>query len=115
MRGGWGGCRIDFRGRLTVSRLQLKRVSRCRPAADAAGVHKRVNRKLRLRLAAWFSSAVAIPLAVPAEAMAAEGCGTSRVGEVTVATLRNAPLVTVSANGHPITLLLDTGAERTIV
>ena len=43
------------------------------------------------------------------------GCGTSRVGEITVATLKNAPLVTMSANGKPVTLLLDTGAEWTIL
>ncbi|HEX3415479.1 MAG TPA: retropepsin-like aspartic protease [Stellaceae bacterium] len=43
------------------------------------------------------------------------GCGTSRIGEITVATLRNAPIVTLIANGAPLTLLLDTGAEWTIV
>jgi predicted aspartyl protease len=43
------------------------------------------------------------------------GCGTNRVGEITVATLKNAPLVTLSANGKPVTLLLDTGAEWTIL
>ena len=45
----------------------------------------------------------------------AVGCGTSRVGEITVATLHNAPIVTLVANGAPLTLLLDTGAEWTIV
>src|ERR1700761_8432662 len=45
----------------------------------------------------------------------AAGCGTSRVGEVTVATLRNAPIVTLAANGAPLLLLLDTGAEWTIL
>ena len=45
----------------------------------------------------------------------AVGCGTSRVGEITVATLRNAPIVTLVANGAPVTLLLDTGAEWTIL
>ena len=49
-----------------------------------------------------------------AEARAA-GCGTSRVGEITVPTLRNAPIVTLVANGSPLTLLLDTGAEWTIL
>ena len=43
------------------------------------------------------------------------GCGTSRIGETTVATLRNAPIVTLLANGSPVTLLLDTGAETTIL
>jgi predicted aspartyl protease len=46
---------------------------------------------------------------------AAGGCGTTRLGETTVATLRNAPIVTLSANGAPVTLLLDTGAEGTIL
>jgi predicted aspartyl protease len=43
------------------------------------------------------------------------GCETVRLGETTVATLRNAPIVTLSANGVPVTLLLDTGAESTIL
>jgi predicted aspartyl protease len=43
------------------------------------------------------------------------GCGASRIGEVTVATLRNAPILTLFANGAPVTLLLDTGAEWTIL
>jgi len=42
-------------------------------------------------------------------------CGTSRIGEITVATLRNAPIATVFVNGAPVTLLLDTGAEWTIL
>ena len=46
---------------------------------------------------------------------AAGGCETVRLGETTVATLRNAPIVTLSANGLPVTLLLDTGAESTIL
>jgi predicted aspartyl protease len=46
---------------------------------------------------------------------AAGGCGTVRLGETTVASLRNVPLVTLSANGVPVTLVLDTGAEGTIL
>jgi len=45
----------------------------------------------------------------------AGGCGTIRLGETTVATLHNEPIVTVVANGAPLTLLLDTGAEATIL
>jgi predicted aspartyl protease len=45
----------------------------------------------------------------------AAGCGTARLGETTVATLKNAPIVTLFANGAAITLLLDTGAEATIL
>jgi predicted aspartyl protease len=58
----------------------------------------------------------AAALVIAAERPAAGlGCGASRLGEITVATLRNAPLVTLSANGVPVTLLLDTGAEWTIL
>jgi len=42
-------------------------------------------------------------------------CGTVRLGETTVATLRNAPIVTSFANGMAVTLLLDTGAQTTIL
>jgi predicted aspartyl protease len=45
----------------------------------------------------------------------AAGCGTVRLGETTVATLRNAPIVTLFANSSALTLLLDTGAETTIL
>ena len=43
------------------------------------------------------------------------GCRAVRLGETTVATLRNAPIVTLFANGTPVTLLLDTGAETTVL
>jgi clan AA aspartic protease (TIGR02281 family) len=45
----------------------------------------------------------------------AGGCGPARLGETTVATPRNAPIVTLFANGTPVTLLLDTGAETTVL
>jgi predicted aspartyl protease len=48
-------------------------------------------------------------------AAASGGCGTIRLGQTTVATLRNAPIVTLLANGMPVTMLLDTGAETTIL
>lgn len=76
----------------------------------------------------WLGGAVALalasaaacsaelpPAARPIVAATGSGCGTSRVGEITVATLKNAPLVTLLANGKPVTLLLDTGAEWTIL
>jgi predicted aspartyl protease len=44
-----------------------------------------------------------------------DSCGTVRLGETTVATLRNAPIVTSFANGMAVTLLLDTGAQTTIL
>src|SRR5215469_2246086 len=43
------------------------------------------------------------------------GCRAMRLGETTVATLRNAPIVTLFANGAAVTLLLDTGAETTVL
>lgn len=43
------------------------------------------------------------------------GCGTARIAETVVATLRNAPLVTLIANGTPVTLLLDTGSQSTVL
>src|SRR6266436_3930405 len=47
--------------------------------------------------------------------VASGGCGTAWLGQTTVATLRNAPIVTLLANGMPVTMLLDTGAETTIL
>jgi predicted aspartyl protease len=38
-----------------------------------------------------------------------------RLGETTVAILRNAPIITLFANGAAVTLLLDTGAETTVL
>ena len=46
---------------------------------------------------------------------AADGCGTRLLGKIVVATLNRAPFVTLLANGHPVTLILDTGAERTVL
>lgn len=43
------------------------------------------------------------------------GCSAKPIGRITVATLSNAPIVTLFANGHPVVLLLDTGAERTVL
>jgi predicted aspartyl protease len=42
-------------------------------------------------------------------------CSARPLGEITVATLNNAPIVTLFANGHPVVLLLDTGAARTVL
>jgi predicted aspartyl protease len=43
------------------------------------------------------------------------GCGTVRLGQTTVAAPRNTPIITLLANETPLTLLLDTGAETTIL
>jgi clan AA aspartic protease (TIGR02281 family) len=61
-----------------------------------------------------FAGSVVGSVSLVADA-AGGGCGTTRIGEITVATLRNAPIVTLLANGSPVTLLLDTGAETTIL
>ncbi len=43
------------------------------------------------------------------------GCGTVRLGQTAVAAPRNTPIITLLANETPLTLLLDTGAETTIL
>jgi predicted aspartyl protease len=50
-------------------------------------------------------------------ALAAEviGCGTVLVGKVPVALQNGIPMVKLMANGQPFTLVLDTGAERTVL
>jgi predicted aspartyl protease len=65
-----------------------------------------------------ISLAIVMAALMPAASQAADGaggCGATRLGETTVATLRNAPIVTLFANGAAVTLLLDTGAETTIL
>jgi hypothetical protein len=65
----------------------------------------------------WVCGAIAMmALASTAEALdGSGGCGTVRLGQTTVATLRNTPIITLLANEVPVTLLLDTGAETTIL
>ena len=70
----------------------------------------------------WSIGAILATMIVLAAGFAAEhpvtaagGCGTVRLGETTVATLRNAPIVTLSANRVPVTLVIDTGAQGTIL
>jgi predicted aspartyl protease len=50
-----------------------------------------------------------------ATACYAGGCATRAIGNIIVATLNRAPMVTLTANGHAVTLILDTGAERTVL
>jgi predicted aspartyl protease len=42
-------------------------------------------------------------------------CGTRLLGSITVETPNSQPIITLSGNGHPITLILDTGAQRTLL
>jgi len=53
--------------------------------------------------------------AFSATACYAGGCATRAIGKIIVATLNRAPIVTLTANGHAVTLILDTGAERTVL
>ena len=53
--------------------------------------------------------------AYPPNAAAAQNCDAQPLGSVVVATLNNIPIVTLSADGHPVTLVLDTGADRTVL
>ena len=49
-------------------------------------------------------------------ARAAESsCAAKPIGYITVATINDVPFVTLMANGHPVILVLDTGAERTVL
>jgi clan AA aspartic protease (TIGR02281 family) len=43
------------------------------------------------------------------------GCGAALAGNITIATLNRTPLITVFANGFPLVLVLDTGAQRTVL
>jgi predicted aspartyl protease len=42
-------------------------------------------------------------------------CGAKPLGEVAFATSNNVPVVSASADGHPLSLVLDTGANRTVL
>ena len=66
-------------------------------------------------LSSRADKAPAIGSRVAGRHFVAHACGIKSLGNVTVATLSSAPIVTLSANGHPVTLILDTGAERTIL
>ena len=57
----------------------------------------------------------AILTAFAATVSHAGDCGTKPIGNIIVATLNRAPMVTLSANGKAVTLILDTGAERTVL
>jgi clan AA aspartic protease (TIGR02281 family) len=71
-----------------------------------------------LSIKRWLGGAVVAMALVPAAGYAADGggtCGAVRLGETTIATLQNAPIVTLFANGAAVTLLLDTGAQTTVL
>ena len=86
-------------------------------------LHRAAPNLTSSRMNRWFSGAIVTTALVSAAgyagqhpvAAAGSGCAAVRLGETTVATLRNAPIVTLFANGMPVTLVLDTGAEGTIL
>ncbi|MBV9685639.1 MAG: retroviral-like aspartic protease family protein [Alphaproteobacteria bacterium] len=66
----------------------------------------------------WAGVAVVTAVLMSTPGYAADrggGCGAMRLGETAVAMLRNEPIVKVSADGAPVVLLLDTGAEATVL
>src|ERR1700741_1392142 len=72
----------------------------------------------RLSMKRWVSVAIVAMTLMSTTGYAADGvgvCGTIRLGETTVAMLHNAPVITLFANGAAITLLLDTGAQMTVL
>jgi predicted aspartyl protease len=71
-------------------------------------------------LSAFALGQALAPAATPRSgevALAAEtfGCGITQRGTVAVSALGGLPVITLSANGQPVTLILDTGAERTVL
>jgi hypothetical protein len=72
----------------------------------------------RLVMQAWASVAVVTTtLMAPYSYAAAEvgACGTIRLAETAIAMLSNQPIVSVFANSAAVLLLLDTGAEATVL
>src|ERR1700731_3907040 len=73
----------------------------------------------RLPIKAWASVAIVTTALASTPAYAADGggvvCGTIRLTETAVAMLDNQPIVKVFANSATVLLLLDTGAEATVL
>ena len=72
----------------------------------------------RLPIKAWASVAILTTALASTPAYAADGggvCGTIRLAETAVAMLDNQPIVKVFANSATVLLLLDTGAEATVL
>jgi Aspartyl protease len=72
----------------------------------------------RLPIKAWTSVAILTTALASTPAYAADGvgvCGTIRLAETAVAMLDNQPIVKVFANSATVFLLLDTGAEATVL
>ena len=72
----------------------------------------------RLPIKAWAKVAIVTTALASTPTYAADGigvCGTIRLGEMAVALLDNQPIVNVFANSATVLLLLDTGAEATVL
>src|SRR5205814_2044412 len=72
----------------------------------------------RLWVKSWVGVAIVTTAMMSASGYAADGvygCGTSRLGETAVAMLSNEPIVKVFTNSAAVILLLDTGAEATVL
>ena len=72
----------------------------------------------RFPIKAWASVAILTIALALTPAYAADGvgvCGTIRLAETAVAMLDNQPIVKVFANSATVLLLLDTGAEATVL
>ena len=72
----------------------------------------------RLPIKSWASFAIITTALMSSPGRAADGigvCGTIRLAETAVAMLSNQPIVKVFANSAAVLLLLDTGAEATVL
>jgi predicted aspartyl protease len=72
----------------------------------------------RLLMRSWASIAIVTTAMMSSPVWAAEGvgvCGTIRLAETAVAMPSNQPIVKIFANGAAVFLLLDTGAEATVL
>jgi predicted aspartyl protease len=72
----------------------------------------------KLLMNSWVSIAIVTTAMVSNPVWAADGvgiCGTIRLAETAVAMLSNQPIVKVFANSAALVLLLDTGAEATVL
>jgi predicted aspartyl protease len=72
----------------------------------------------RLPIKSWASFAIITTALMSSPGHAADGigvCGTIRLAETAVAMISNQPIVKVFANSASVLLLLDTGAEATVL
>ena len=84
-------------------------------------MHRHPGGRSGLLIPRFFVAAIIIGLSATCQAKVARptaeisGCGSKLLGKIPVATLNRVPFLTLSANGHSVTLILDTGAERTVL